>query len=136
MLLQAGQTFEQQSRHCDIHLRMAPDGSVVQVQDACSILGYTGPRVLEVASTVPDEYEKVHVDAGDIVVLMANTAHRGTPSAGDDSLMLFMYWDRSYSLTADKGWDFAPLQPVKPNQLTIKYLALHELAATMKDIFN
>ena len=136
MLLQAGESTGQQSGHMDIHLRLAPDGSVVQVQDACSILGYTGPRVLEVLSTVPGQYEQLHVDAGDIVILMANTGHRGTPSSGDDSPMLSMYWDRSYRLPADKGLDFAPLELVKPTQLTIKNLALHELAATMKDIFN
>ena len=67
----------------DTHLRIAQDGSIMQMQDACSILGYTCPRVLEVMSTVKDQFEQLHVDAGDIVVMMANTGHRGTISAGD-----------------------------------------------------
>ena len=67
MLLQAGVSTEQQSAHLDTHLRVAQDGSIVQVQDACSILGYTGPRVLEVMSTVAGQYEQLQVDAGDIV---------------------------------------------------------------------
>lgn len=136
MLLQKGRSTGQQSAHLDTHLRVAQDGSVVQVQDACSILGYTGPRVLEVMSTEAGKYEQLHVDAGDIVIVMANTGHRGTPSSGDDSPMLFMYWDRSYRLQRDKGLDFAPIPPIKPNQLTIKYLALHELAAAMEAAFN
>ena len=117
-------------------MRIAQDDSIVQVQDACSILGYTGPRVLEVMSTVAGKFEQLHVDAGDIVIVMANTGHRGTASSGDDSPMLFMYWDRSYRLQRDKGLDFAPIPPIKPNQLTIKYLALHERIATIKDNFN
>ena len=136
MLLQAGVSTKQQSVHLDTHLRIAQDDSIVQVQDACSILGYTGPRVLEVMSTVAGQYEQLKVDAGDIVVMMANTGHRGTPSAGDDSPLLFMYWDRSYRLQLDKGLHFAPITPVTPTQLTIKYLALYELAAAMEDIFN
>ena len=47
-------------------------------------------------STVAGQYEQLKVDVGEIVILMANTGHRGTPSLGDDSPMLFMYWDRSY----------------------------------------
>ena len=128
MLLQAGVSTQQQQAHLDTHLRIARDNSLHQVQDACSILGYTGPRVLT--------FEQLQVDAGDIVILMANTGHRGTPSSGDDSPLLFMYWDRSYRLSGDRGLHFAPVQPVTPTQLTIKYLALHALAATMKGIFS
>jgi hypothetical protein len=136
VLLQAGVSTQQQQAHLDTHLRIARDGSLHQVQDACSILGYTGPRVLEVMSPVAGTFEQLQVDAGDIVILMANTGHRGTPSLGDDSPLLFMYWDMSYRLSGDKGLHVASVQPVTPTQLTIKYLALHALAATMKGIFS
>ena len=136
MRLQAGVSTQQQQAHLDTHLRIARDNSLHQVQDACSILGYTGPRVLEVMSPVAGTFEQLQVDAGDIVILMANTGHRGTPSSGDDSPLLFMYWDRSCRLSGDKGLHFASVQPVTPTQLTIKYLALHALADTMKGIFS
>ena len=65
------------------------------MQDACNTLGYTGPRVLGVVSTAAGQFEQLQVDAGDIVVMLANKGHRGTPSAADESPLLFMYWDRS-----------------------------------------
>ena len=80
----------QQGVHLDTHQKRNANGDVTQVQDACSILGYTGPRVLEVLSS-SGTFEQLRVGAGDIVVLMANTAHRGTISEGDDSPLLFMY---------------------------------------------
>ena len=89
MLLRTGTATVQQGVHLDTHQKRNANGDVTQVQDACSILGYTGPRVLEVLSS-SGTFEQLRVGAGDIVVLMANTAHRGTISEGDDSPLLFM----------------------------------------------
>ena len=67
---------------------------------------------------------------------MANTAHRGTISEGDDSPLLFMYWDRSYRVQRDKGLYFAPVDPTTPKELNVKYVPLNKLLATMRRTFN
>ena len=73
------------------------------------------------------------VQAGDIVVLMANTAHhdRGTISKGDDSPLLFMYCDRSYRVQRDKVLYFAPVDPTTPKELNVKYVPVNKLLATI-----
>ena len=81
-------------------------------------------------------FEQISVQAGDIVVLMANTAHRGTISEGDDSPLLFMYWDRSYRVQRDKGLYFAPVDPTTPKELNVIYVPLNKLLATMRRTFN
>ena len=135
VLLQTGTATVQQGVHLDTHQKRDANGGVTQVQDACSILGYTGPRVLEVLST-NGVFEQVSVQAGDIVVMMANTTHRGTISGGDDSPLLFMYWDRSYKVQRDRGLYFAPVGPITPESLRVKSVPLHKLLATMREHFK
>ena len=114
MLLQTGTTTVRQGVHLDTHQKRDASGDVTQVQDACNVLGFTGPRVLEVLST-DGAFEQSSFQAGDVVVLMANAAHRGTISEGDDSPLLFMYWDRSYKVQRDRGLYFAPVNTCGSN---------------------
>ena len=114
--------------------QVGKEATYEQVPDACSILGYTGPRLLDIQCRTG--FETLRVGAGDIVVMISHTGHRAhAHSAADSSPLLFMYSDRSWGLPADNGLKFAPVDPVVPRVLNVKYLVRHDLLASMKANF-